>query len=108
MLCTPVLDEWQISVLVPIFKRKEDVRNCNAFTAVKLLEQVMKIVEMGTEIRIQKLVNVDAMQFFFLYQAEEQQTHCLLRKECKSHVEIRRNSCIYFLDIKMTIEQKLK
>ena len=39
-------DEWQTSVLVPIFKGKGDVRNCNTYRKVKLLEHTMKIVEM--------------------------------------------------------------
>ena len=50
-LCQRVLDgkempdEWQTSMLVPIFKRKGDVRNCNTYRGVKLLEHAMKIVE---------------------------------------------------------------
>ena len=32
-------DEWQTSVLVSIFKEKGDVRNCNTYSGVKLLEQ---------------------------------------------------------------------
>ena len=38
-------DEWQTSMLVPIFKRKGDVRNCNTYRGVKLLEHAMEIVE---------------------------------------------------------------
>ena len=38
-------DEWKTSVLVPIFKEKGDVRNCNTYRGVKLLEHAMKIVE---------------------------------------------------------------
>ena len=50
-LCQRVLDgkempdEWQTNVLVPIFKRKGDVRNCNTYRGVKLLEHAIKIVE---------------------------------------------------------------
>ena len=50
-LCQRVLDgkgmpdEWQTSMLVPIFKGKGDVRNCNTYRGVKLLEHAMKIVE---------------------------------------------------------------
>ena len=53
-LCQRVLDgkgmpdEWQTSVLVPIFKGKGDVRNCNTYRGVKLLEHTMKIVEKET------------------------------------------------------------
>ena len=38
-------DEWQTSVLVPIFKGKGKIRNCNTYRGVKLLEHAMKIVE---------------------------------------------------------------
>ena len=45
-------DEWRKSVLVPIFKGKGDVRNCNTYRGVKLLERAMKIVERVRERRI--------------------------------------------------------
>ena len=41
-LCLRVLDgkrmlnEWQMSLLVPILKAKEDLRNCNVYRSVKL------------------------------------------------------------------------
>ena len=50
-LCQRVLDgkgmpnKWPASVLVPIFKGKGDVRNCNTYRGVKLLEHTMKIVK---------------------------------------------------------------
>ena len=57
-LCQRVLrgkgmpDEWQTSVLVPIFKGKGDVRNYSTYREVKLLEHAMKIVERVLERRI--------------------------------------------------------
>ena len=71
-LCQRVLDGkgmpdgWQTSVLVPIFKGKGDVRNCNAYRGIKLLEHAMKIVERVLEKGIRKLVNIDSMQFGFM------------------------------------------
>ena len=38
-------DEWQTSVLVPIFKRKTNVRSGYAFRRVKLLEHAMKLLK---------------------------------------------------------------
>ena len=58
-------DEWQAGVLVPIFKGKGDVRSCNTYRGVKLLEHAMKIVERVLE-RIRELVNIDSMQFGFM------------------------------------------
>ena len=71
-LCQRVLDgkgmpdEWQTSVLVPIFKGKRDVRNSNTYRAVKLLEHAMKIVGRVLERRIRELVNINSMQFGFM------------------------------------------
>ena len=54
-LCQRVLDgkgmsyEWQISVLVRIFKEKGDVRNCNTYRGVKLSEHAIKIVKRARE-----------------------------------------------------------
>ena len=70
-------NEWQTSVLVPIFKGKRDVRNCNACVKVKLLKDAMKIVGKVLERRFRELLNVDAMRVD-LCQAEEQQIYCLL------------------------------
>ena len=49
--------------MVPIFKGEEDIRNCNTYRGVKLLEHTMKIVERVLERRIRELVNTDSMQF---------------------------------------------
>ena len=70
-LCQRMLDgkgmphEWQTNVLVPILKEKEDVRNCNIYRGVKLIEHAMKIVERVLEKRNEELVNIDSMQFGF-------------------------------------------
>ena len=84
-----VLDEWQTSVLVPIFKEKGDVKSCNTYRGVKLLEHTMKIVERVLERRIRKSVNIDSMHLVLCLE-EKQQTHCLLCEECKRNTGIRR------------------
>ena len=38
-------DQFQTSVLVPIFKEKGDVRSCNTYRGIKLIEHAMKIVK---------------------------------------------------------------
>ena len=71
-LCQRVLDgkgmpeDRKTSVVVPIFKGKEDVINCGAYRGVKPLEYAMKIVERVLENRIIELVTIDQMQFGFM------------------------------------------
>ena len=61
-----MLDDWALSVMVPIFKGKGDAMSCGAYRGVKLLEHAMKIVEKVLEKRLRCMVNVDEMQFGFM------------------------------------------
>ena len=38
-------DEWRKSILVPIYKNKGDVQNCNNYRGIKLMCQIMKVWE---------------------------------------------------------------
>ena len=58
--------EKSVLVIVPIFKGKGDVMNCESYRGVKLLEHAMKIVERVLERRIRTLVNLNEMQFGFM------------------------------------------
>ena len=40
-----MLDEWVLSVVVPIFRGKGDAMSCVLYRGMKLLEHAMKIVE---------------------------------------------------------------
>ena len=59
-------DEWTLSIVVQIFKRKGDIRNCSYYGAVKLLEHGMKMVERVLEKRLYRIVTVDEMQLGFM------------------------------------------
>ena len=37
--------EWALSIVVPIFKGKSDIRNYSCYRTVKLLEHGVKVVE---------------------------------------------------------------
>jgi hypothetical protein len=36
-------DEWRWSILVPIFKNKEDMRSCTNYREIKLISHTMKL-----------------------------------------------------------------
>ena len=55
--------EWALSIVVPIFKGKGDIRTCNCHRAVNIHEQDTKTVETMFEKRLCKIVSVDEMQF---------------------------------------------
>ena len=61
-ICQKVLDgcampaEWALSIVVPIFKGKGDIRNCSCYVALKLLEHGMKVVERVLQKRLRLLI----------------------------------------------------
>ena len=59
-------DEWKTSAIVPIFKIKCDVMSCGSYRGVKLLEHVLKMVEIVLERRIQTLINFNTLLFGFM------------------------------------------
>ena len=61
-----MLVEWALSIVVPIFKGKGDIRNCSCYGDVKLLEHGMKVMERLLEKRLHIIVTVEEMQFGFM------------------------------------------
>ncbi|KAG2455321.1 RTJK polymerase, partial [Polypterus senegalus] len=45
-------EEWRRSVLVPIFKNKRDVQDCNNYRGIKLMSKSMKLWERVVEARL--------------------------------------------------------
>ena len=62
--CIP--DDWRKNILVPVYKGKGDPLVCGSYRAIKLLEQLMKVLERVLEKRIRCQVSIDNMQFGFL------------------------------------------
>ena len=62
--------EWFLTIAVPIFKGKGDIRNCSCHRAVTLLEHGMKVVERVLLKRLHRIVSVDKMQFGFMPERE--------------------------------------
>jgi len=58
--CIP--EDWKSSVVLPIYKRKEDPMECGSYRGIKLLEHAMKVVERIFKLRIQQQIDIDDMQ----------------------------------------------
>ena len=55
--------EWALSIEVPIFKGKGNIRNCNRHRSMKILEHRMKVAERVLEKMLHRIVTADEMQF---------------------------------------------
>ena len=53
-----ILDEWQDSVLVPIYNNEGDIQDCKSYRSIKLISHTMKILERLIEKRLRDLVYI--------------------------------------------------
>ena len=110
-LCQRVLDgkgmpdEWQTNVLVPISKGKGDVRNCNTYRGVKLLEHAMNMIERVLERRIRELVNIDSMQFGFKPGRGTTDTLFIVRKTQEEYRDKKKKLYMSFVDIEEAFDR---
>ena len=98
-------DKWQTSVLVPIFKGKGDVRNCNTYRGVKLLEHAMKIVEKVLERRIRELVNIDSMQLGFMTGRETTDALFVVQRMQEQYRDKKKKLYMCFVDIEKAFDR---
>ena len=64
--CGNMPQDWKKGVIIPIYKGKGDILDCNAYRPIKLLEHTMKVFERILENRLRKIVKIDEMQRGFM------------------------------------------
>jgi len=71
-LCNGIVKEgnipvdWKSSVVLSIYKGKDDPMECGSYRGIKLLEHAMKVVERIFDHRIRQQIEIDDMQFGFM------------------------------------------
>ena len=58
--------EWRASTVIPLYKNKGDIQDCNNFGAIKLLSHTMKLWERVIERRLRKNILISENQFGFM------------------------------------------
>ncbi|KAI5609640.1 hypothetical protein C0J50_12105 [Silurus asotus] len=59
-------EEWRRSVLVPIFKNKEDVQTCSNYRGIKLISKTMKLWEKVVEARLREVVTICEQEYVLI------------------------------------------
>ena len=58
-------DSWKKSKLIPIFKNKGDILECNNYRGIMLTSHFMKLWKRIIEARLREIVNIRVNQFGF-------------------------------------------
>ena len=81
--------ESALCIVVPIFKGKDNIRNCSCYGAVKLPEHGMKVVQNVLGKGLHRIVSVDEMKIGFMLR-EEQLMLCLSCEGYKNSVMLKK------------------
>ncbi|XP_060182136.1 uncharacterized protein LOC132611779 [Lycium barbarum] len=73
-------EDWRWSTLIPLYKNKGDIQNCNNYKDIKLLSHTVKVWERVGEVRVRKRVSTSENQFGFMPDRSTTEAIHLVRK----------------------------
>ena len=91
-------------MLVSIFKEKGDIRSCNTYIGVRLLYHALNIIERVLE-RILGLVNIDLMQFGFMFSRETTDALFVVQRMQEEYRDKKKKLYMCFVDIEKAFDR---
>ncbi|XP_019259281.1 PREDICTED: uncharacterized protein LOC109237425 [Nicotiana attenuata] len=59
-------EEWRWCKMIPLYKKKGDIQNCNNYRGIKLLSHTMKVLDRVVEAKVRRSVSIFENQFRFM------------------------------------------
>jgi hypothetical protein len=98
-------DEWRRSILVPIFKNKEDVKSCTNYQGIKLMSHTIKLWERIIEHHLRGVTNVTENQFGFMPGRSTMKTIFLIRQLMERCREQKKDMHMNFIDLEKVYDK---
>ena len=100
-------EEWRRSVLIPIYKNKEDAQCCGNYRGIKLMSHTMKVWERIIEARLRDRVEISKQQYGLMPGKRTTDAMFALRMLIKKYREGQRELHCVFVDLEKAYDRVL-
>ena len=97
--------DWQSSVIVNCFKAKGDALERGNYRGLKLVDQVMKVIERVIDKLLRERIDIDEMQFGFVPGCGTTDAIFLLRQLQEKYLGKRKNLYLAFVDLEKAFDR---
>jgi len=97
--------EWRFSTVIPLYKNKGDVQDCNNYRGIKLLSHTIKLWERVIERRLRKIISILENQFGFMPGKSTTEAIYLLRRLMGFYKDRKVNFHLVFINLEKAYDR---